>query len=133
MRRILMVFLAAVLVLLASGCANRAVLYTEQGLEAVEQVWDAEYYRHLDECRGQYAPRTPEAEVCFGSIYDLDAKIGIAVSSAVAVLRAYWTARALGEDGPSWSETIERVRAILDALPLEIQERFDRVAKIRRR
>ena len=90
----LIVLLAMCLFLL--GCANRAVLYTEQGLVGVERVWDGEYHHRLEVCKAQHAPRTPGAEQCFGPTYDLDMKIGIAVRLSVAVLRIYWTARAAG-------------------------------------
>ena len=126
MRRLLCV-LAFVLVFLVAGCANRAALYTEQGLVAAERVWAAEYSRRLEACEAKHEPLTPGAEQCFGPTYDLDAEISVGVRAAVVALRTYWTARA-GGGNPSWREAMDRVRAILDALPPEVREQFKAAA-----
>jgi hypothetical protein len=119
---------------LSLGCAtavrDRAVLYTEEGLEAAELVWDAEFQRRLLECERRYAPRTDEAEACFGTTYDADARVSTAVRAAVALLRSYWAARAMGQS-PDWRHVALQVHTIVQDLPPEVREIFARVRGLR--
>lgn len=124
--------LAAVLLLLVGGCARAdlATVYTEDGVRAAEQVWDASYRERLAYCQAQYKPKTPEAEECFGGWYDGDAHVETAVGSIVGILRAYWLARASG-GSPSWAEVATQVAAIVNELPPEARAVFQRVKGIK--
>jgi hypothetical protein len=66
-------------------------------------------------------------EGCFGATYDADAKVATAIESAVALLRAYWTARASGEK-PDWTKVMKQVKQIIDGLPSEAKVIFERVS-----
>lgn len=122
----------AVLALTLAGCARSdlATVYTEDGVRAAEGVWDSGYRERLAYCQAQYEPQTPEAEECFGGWYDADAEVEKAVGSVVAILRAYWVARAAGES-PSWSEVAAQVQSILSDLPPEAGAIFSRVKGIK--
>ncbi len=119
--------------LLAMGCAhsaNKAVVYTEEGLRAAETTWDGYYRAEADRCGSLHEPKTPEMEECFGDTYDADAKVAAAVQSAVALLRAYWLARAAGEN-PDFTELMREVQKIMDDLPPEAWQYFARVKGIK--
>lgn len=120
---------AMVSILLTMGCAhsaNKAVVYTEEGLRAAETTWDGYYRFEAERCESRYEPKTPEMEECFGSTYDADAKVAEAVQSAVALLRTYWLARATGKD-PDFAELMREVQKIVDDLPPEAGQYFARV------
>lgn len=113
------------------GCASaqradRALVYTEQGIEAAEQLWDAHYRGRLAYCKARHAPGTDGARECFGPTYEVDARVGAAVHAAVAALREYWHARANG-GAPSWADTVRQVRLLLQGLPPEARDYFDRI------
>lgn len=110
----------------AFGCANRAAIYTETGIRAAEKSWDGAYRERADQCEHLHEPRTPAMEECFGDYFDADAKVGTALESVVAILRGYWVARAAGEK-PDWKEVIRQVQEIMDELPPEAKEYFERV------
>jgi hypothetical protein len=112
-----------------SGCAaaDKALVYTENGLRAGEQSWDGHYRSEAARCEKLHEPETPDMEVCFGDTYDADAKVAKAVESAVALLRGYWTARAAGQE-PDWSAVAQQVQAILADLPPEATAFFAKVS-----
>lgn len=115
-----------------AGChrADLATVYTEEGVRAAEGVWDSAYRERLAYCQAQYAPKTAEAEECFGDWYDADADVETAVGAVVASLRAYWVARAAG-GSPSWIDVAAQVQSILADLPPEAAEIFSRVKGIK--
>lgn len=127
---LLAVILALVVAGSFGGCAHlpgdRAMLYTEAGLQAAEARWDQHFYEVLEHCKGLHDPGTLGAIECFGPTYETNEKIETAVRAAVGLLRAYWTARAAGED-PSWDGTSARVAAILGDLPPDVRQYFERV------
>lgn len=104
--------------------ADRATVFTEMGFTAAEQQWDAVYWERLRYCRSVAAPRTPEAEQCFGAYVAADTKVETAVRTAVALLRAYWTARAAGKQ-PDWRVVADRVAGIVRDLPPEARQYFE--------
>jgi hypothetical protein len=108
------------------AAANKVAVYTENGLRAGEQAWDGHYRTKAEHCEKLHEPETPEMEECFGKTYDANEKVGTAIQSAVALLRAYWTARAAG-DQPDWGKVIEEVQKIIDDLPPEAKAYFDKV------
>ena len=115
---------------LLSGCAHsdRAMLVTEEGLRAAETAWDGHFNEKADECEAAHKPETPEMEECFGATYDADLAVDIAIRSAVALLRSYWTARAQGETPDrELREILEQVQQILNGLPPEALMYFRRV------
>lgn len=120
---------------LTLGCSvalrDRALVYTEQGLEAAELQWDEAYHAQLDECRGLYEPGSTGARVCFGAWYDADRAVETSVRAAVAVLRTYWTARAAGEREPGWAETQAQVAQIVADLPPLPREYFERIKGVK--
>ena len=120
------------LVLLLSGCAtaDRALVYSEDGLRAAEGAWDKYYNAKASECSEQFQPKTPEMEQCFGKTFDADAKVGVAVQSAVTLLRSYWVARAAGQK-PDWKIVMQQVNEIVQDLPPDVREIFNRVKGIR--
>lgn len=107
------------------------MVYTEQGLTAAETQWDGAYHERLDYCRNAHPPKTPAAEACFGPHFDADEGVDLAVRSAVAVLRTYWTARAAGNREPGWQETQAQVAQILADLPPLSREYFERIKGLR--
>lgn len=119
------------LAILLVGCAasDKALVYTENGLRAGEGAWDGHYRSEAKRCEKLHEPETPEMEVCFGQTYDADAKVETAIKSAVALLRAYWTARAAGKN-PNWAQVAQQVKAILDELPPEALAYFEKVKGI---
>jgi hypothetical protein len=121
----------AILLLLVSACAaaDKATVYTENGLRAGEQAWDGHYRSEATRCEQLHEPETPEMEACFGHTYDADAKVATAITTAVALLRAYWAARAAGEQ-PDWKAVAQQVTAIIEALPPEARAYLERVKGI---
>lgn len=118
--------------LVACAASNKAAVYTENGLRAGEQAWDAYYREEAARCEKLHEPQTPEMETCFGATYDADAAVATAIESAVALLRTYWLARAAGQEpDPSWTEIMAEVEQILRDLPPEALEFFQRVRGIR--
>lgn len=119
------------LVVLSTGCAasNKAMIYTEEGLRGAEQGWDAHYNAEADRCEKLHEPKTPEMEACFGQTYDADAAVAIAVQSSVALLRAYWRRRAAGEK-PDLAQVLREIQAIVNDLPPQAKQYFDRVKGI---
>lgn len=119
------------LLVVFSGCAaaDKATVWTEQGLAAAEQQWHQAYVERLAYCVSVAEPATPEAEACFGDWYDADAKVQTAVGTSVGVLRTYWTARAAGESG-DWAEVARRITEIVADLPPLAAEPFQRVKGI---
>lgn len=111
------------------GCAaaDKALVYTENGLRAGEQSWDGHYRSEAARCEKLHETETPEMETCFGDTYDADGKVETAVKSAVALLRAYWTARAAGQN-PDWAAVAQQIKAILDDLPPEAVAYFAKVS-----
>lgn len=120
-----LVWLVGVLACVVS-CANAAMLYTEQGLEAADAVWDQHFYATLDECSSKHAAGTDGARACFGPTFEADRKVEHVVTSVVTLLRTYWIARAAGAD-PDWRETARRVAELVASLPPEARGVFDRV------
>lgn len=120
----------AVLAAATSGCAtarrDRLAVFTEQGLTAAEERWHTNYWRRLEDCRSRFEARTPEAEACFGPTYDRDAQVGVFVRASVALLRAYWVARAAGES-PDWRLVMTQIAELAADLPPEAREYFERV------
>jgi hypothetical protein len=113
---------------LFSGCAraDRALVYSEEGLRAAELTWDEYYNDKAAACEAEFRPQTPEMEACFGATYDADGKVATAVQSAVLTLRAYWTARAAGQK-PDWAAVVRHVVALVEGLPPEARTFFSRV------
>ena len=109
-----------------SGCANAAAVYTEGGLRAGAGAWDVAYKAKAAECESKHEPATPAMEGCFGAHFDADAKVGIAIEAAVAVLRTYWVARAAGEK-PDVKKLAAELSTIIEDLPPEVRVYFDRV------
>lgn len=109
-----------------AGCANQAAVYTEGGIRAGAQAWDAAYKTKATECESKHEPATPEMEGCFGAYFDADAKVGTAIEAAVAILRTYWVARAAGEK-PDVKKLASDLAKILEDLPPEAKEYFERV------
>jgi hypothetical protein len=119
--------LLACCVLFGCAAADKALVYTENGLRAGEQSWDGHYRSEATRCEKLHEPETPDMETCFGDTYDADAKVETAIKSAVALLRAYWTARAAGQS-PDWGAVAQQVKAILDDLPPEAVAYFAKVS-----
>ena len=121
--------------MLVFGCSvalrDRATVYTERGITAAAEAYHEAYHEKLADCSMRFAPRTPGAEQCFGAWYDADANVDVAVRSAVALLRTYWTARAAGKSDPGWRETQTRVAALIRDLPPVARQYFERVEGIR--
>jgi len=116
----------ALLLSCGAHAQNKAVVYTEGGLAAAEKSWDTYYHDTADACESRYEPKTPEMETCFGAVYDIDAKVETAVRSIVALLRAYWTARA-AEEEVDLPKLLGQIQAVIDDLPPEAKTYFDRV------
>lgn len=119
--------LLASCVLFGCAAADKALIYTENGLRAGEQSWDGHYRGEATRCETLHEPETPDMEACFGDTYDADAKVATAVESAVALLRGYWTARAAGKN-PDWPAVAQQVQAILADLPPEAAAFFAKVS-----
>lgn len=116
----------AACVMTACAASDKGTVYTEEGLRAAEQGWDTNYNAQATHCAKLHEPKTPEMEECFGRTYDVDAAIGVAVESAVALLQGYWRRRAAGEK-PDLAQVLKEVQALVDGLPPEAKEYFDRV------
>jgi hypothetical protein len=110
----------------ASGCANTAAVYTEEGLRAGAGAWDAAYKAKATECESKHEAATPEMEGCFGAYFDADAKVGTAIEAAVVILQTYWVARAAGEK-PDVKKLAADLAIIIENLPPEVRQYFDRV------
>lgn len=110
----------------ACAASDKATVYTEEGLRAAEQGWDGAYEAEASRCEKLHEPKTPGMEECFGKTYDADAAVAIAVQSAVALLQGYWRRRAAGEK-PDFAQILKEVQALVDDLPPEAKEYFDRV------
>lgn len=111
---------------LTSCQAHTVALQAETGLRAAEKVWHTRYLAQADLCAAIADPRSAEMEACFGTYFDTNAKVETAVRSAVSILRAYWAARAAG-DNPDAMKAARDIAAILDSLPDEAREVFDRI------
>lgn len=123
-------FVISLSLLGCSALAGKATIYTEQGVRLAAEQWDVAYYDQLNFCQEKFPVKgSPEAEKCFGAYFDADGKVATAVRSIVALLRTYWLARSKGMS-PDWAETAKQVLAILDDLPPEAREYFDRVEGI---
>jgi len=118
--------LRVVVLVALSGCANMAAVYTENGLDAADSVWDAYYRDRLAYCQQHHAAGTPGAVSCFGPTADADDAVGVAVETAVGLLRGYWVARAAGEH-PDFAQVLGQVNAIVADLPPEARQIFQRV------
>jgi len=116
-------------VLLGCAAADKALIYTENGIVAGEKAWDTAYRAQADDCESKFEPATPAMEDCFGDFFDANAKVATAVKAAVAVLRTYWTARAAGET-PDWPTVVKEVGKIIEDLPPEAAEYFKKVKGI---
>lgn len=125
MRRLLL----ASSLLFACAAADKALVYTENGIVAGEKAWDGAYRAKADECESKFEPATPAMEDCFGAFFDANAKVATGVKAAVAVLRTYWTARAAGKT-PDWPAVVEEVGKIIEDLPPEAAEYFQKVKGI---
>lgn len=121
--------LAILLVLCGCAHTDKVTIYTEEGLRGAEQGWDGYYNAEADRCESLYEPKTPEMEDCFGKTYDVNAAVGKVVRSAVALLQGYWIARAAGEH-PDFAEIITQIQTMIDELPPEAKQYFDRVRGI---
>lgn len=105
---------------------NKTVYTSETILEAADVAWDTAYHVKLEACKAKYAPRTPEAEACFGPWYDADAKVRNVMGKVADVLVEYWSARKRGEK-PSWPTVAAKVIALLQELPPEAAGYFEDV------
>lgn len=126
--------LLLLVIAMVAGCAgsDRAMVLTEDGVEAAAEQWDREYREQAALCAAQHEPETPEMETCFGDWYDADAKVAMAVGVIVPALRSYWLARAAGEEPPkSWAEIAAEFAEILADLPAPAGDVFDRVRGLR--
>jgi len=99
-------------------------------MEAAELRWDAHYRARLDSCARRFAPRTPEAAACFGPTYRADEAVAAVVHGVVALLRAYWTARAADEPA-DWIAVARQVQVLLAGLPPEARDFFRKVEGLR--
>lgn len=118
-----------VFLLCLASCANSAAVYTEHGLDAADAVWDAYYRDRLAYCQQRHAAGTDGAVACFGPTADADEKVGIAMETAVGLLRGYWIARAAG-DQPSFARIALQVNGLIADLPPEARKIFERVKGI---
>ena len=114
----------------ASSTGDRAVVYSEESLALAELAWDAAYRARAEFCESKYEPKTPEMEDCFGAWYDADADVARALETSVAILRAYWRARAAGKN-PSWAEVVSQINAALADLPKEAQDVIRKALEVR--
>lgn len=91
--------LAAVAIAL-SGCTaalHNTAVYSESALRAGSLEWTAYTDEVVAKCRQTSALSEDTWEACVGPTRDLDSKISIGLSAAVAALRMYWTAAAMGD------------------------------------
>lgn len=116
---------------LVAGCAatDKASIYTEEGLRGAEEGWGAHFNVEANRCEALHEPQTPAMEACFGATYDADAAVAVVVTTAVGLLRAYWIARAAGEN-PDFAKVLRQVGELVDNLPPEAKRYFDRVKGI---
>jgi len=110
-------------IFLLSACSAsfyaRTAVHTENGLRVGNEVWDEHYNKKLDECEEVAAPKTPEAEECFGPTFDQNKKVGIAIKSSVAVLRTFWAGYAAGKNPKELRNILGELPAIVNDLPDE--------------
>lgn len=136
MRRLIFIsWFAAALFVVGSiiGCSvaarDRGVVYTEEAIDFADQRWDAVYAERLAACMRDHLPQTPGAEKCFGPTFATNARVEIAVRSAVALLRSYWAARRVGES-PSYAKVVSDITMIFRDLPPQARDLFLELAKV---
>lgn len=116
----------AISLVFLTGCTAsfyaRTAVHTENALRVGNEAWDSHYTEKLENCKEIAPPKTPEAEECFGPTFDQNKKIGIAMESAVAVLRTFWVGYAAGKKP-------KELRTILGELPVIIQDLPDEFFK----
>ena len=114
MRKILVLSLC----LFGCSASNKAMVYTENGLNAGAELWDAHYSAVIEGCRAKQLETEEERRGCAGKAIETDEQIGHALETAVAMLRMYWTAKAAGKD-PDYMQLMKDIHEILKDLPDE--------------
>lgn len=113
----------AVSFVLLTGCTAsfyaRTAVHTENALRVGNEAWDSHYTEKLENCKKTAPPKTPEAEKCFGPTFEQNKKIGIAMESAVAVLRTFWVGYAAGKKPKELRMIIGELPSIINDLPDE--------------
>src|SRR5690606_2189448 len=87
--------------IMLGGCAtvNQKMVVAEHLLLAGSGRWDEQVDAKIAECRDQNLPTEAEREACVAPIRKIDETVvAPAVTTGVAALRAFWIARAAGED-----------------------------------
>jgi hypothetical protein len=104
-----------------SGCAlsqEQRVLATERALEAGSAALDLAVDAAVERCRAKNLADEAAREACVEPVAKINDAATPMIETAVAALRAYWSAKAAADE-TKVGQAIVALRAALEALPSE--------------
>lgn len=105
----------------ATGCAvtqDQRMIAVEHAVDAGSALLDAAIDAQVDACEARKLDTESERAACVDTISRLNDAAEPALLASVAALRAYWTARASGDE-PGIEQARASLQAAIDALPSE--------------
>ena len=121
--------LIAFILTTSAACAHSkdlAMFYTERGLASAESQWEDAYYKVLNDCKERFAAATPEAQLCFRPVFEVNKLVEAVTEESVMLLRDYWFQRAQGYD-PDFKQVARKIQRLVSQLPESARQYFSLV------
>lgn len=106
-------------VLLAGCSLNHTMVRVEHTLVAGSEAWDEHVDTEIEKCRAQQLPAEEERKACIEPTSKVDEAVAIAVTAAVAGIRAYWIGVAIGQSPKELKRHAFNVVSAISTLPVE--------------